>query len=270
MYYLQDIMTHTKAESLSNLETAITEAQSPNRTKYFFTIQHAATGAFIGSIGYTVTDATPLGKIVGVGYFILPEHHSLGYTTEALREVIRFAFEEDGVFRIETGCLTENKASERVMQKSGFIKEAERKQAKWHDGKMKDRVSYRLLKDEWQSQPMPASTGFWHHLDKLVADSQIKIDRPKGTQHPRYPSIIYPLNYGYLTNTTSMDGGGIDIWQGSDSAQRLDAIICTVDLMKRDSEIKLLLGCTEDEKMLAFQFHNSSEYMNGMLVRREL
>jgi hypothetical protein len=30
-----------------------------------------------------------------------------------------------------------------------MIKEAERKQYVWHDGRMKDRAEYRLLKDEW-------------------------------------------------------------------------------------------------------------------------
>ncbi|MDR1688968.1 MAG: GNAT family N-acetyltransferase [Clostridiales bacterium] len=53
------------------------------------------------------------------------------------------------MFRIQTGCITENRASERVMQKCSMIKEAERKQYVWHDGRMKDRAEYRLLKDEW-------------------------------------------------------------------------------------------------------------------------
>jgi len=96
-----------------------------------------------------VIDTTPLGKIAGVGYLILPEYYGNGYVTEALREVIRFAFEDAGVYRINTGCLTENRASERVMQKCGMIKEAEFKEYTWHDGRMKDRVEYRLLKDEW-------------------------------------------------------------------------------------------------------------------------
>jgi ribosomal-protein-alanine N-acetyltransferase len=150
MYYLPDIMTHSPDESLQNLETAIDEAQSSNRTKYFFAIEHGVTGAFIGAVGYTVTQNTPVGKIVGAGYFILPEYHGQGIMTEAFREVIRFAFEDNGVFRIETGCLSENRASERVMQKCGLIKEAERRLYTWHDGRMKDRVEYRLLKDEWR------------------------------------------------------------------------------------------------------------------------
>ncbi|MCL1807182.1 MAG: GNAT family N-acetyltransferase [Oscillospiraceae bacterium] len=151
MTYLQDIMTHSLDESRQNLEAAIAAAKSPERVQVFFAMEHRATGVFIGTIGYTVTDLTPLGKFAHVGYFILPEHHGNGYTTEALREILRFAFEEDNVFRINTGCLKENQASERVMQKCGLIKEAERKAFQWHEGQMKDRVEYRLLKDEWET-----------------------------------------------------------------------------------------------------------------------
>lgn len=65
-----------------------------------------------------------------------------------------------------------------------------------------------------------------------------------------------------------MDGEGIDVWLGSDPARTLTAILCTVDLIKRDSEIKLLLGCTEEEIQTILEFHNQSEMMRGMLVRR--
>lgn len=151
MYYLQDIMTNSLEESRKNLETAIAETQSPNRTKYFLAIEDKVTGAFIGTVGYTITNTTPIGKVAGAGYFILPEYHGKGIMTEAFREVIRFAFEDDNVYRIETGCLIENKASERVMQKCGLIKEAECKAYDWHDGSLKDRVEYRLLRDEWMA-----------------------------------------------------------------------------------------------------------------------
>ena len=109
---------------------------------------------------------------------------------------------------------------------------------------------------------------FWDVLDSLVRDSELVIDRPKGSHHPRYPQIIYPVDYGYLKNTTSMDGGGIDVWRGSDAAGKLDAMICTVDLKKKDSEIKLLIGCTRDEKKLIMEFHNLNEYMKGLLIER--
>jgi inorganic pyrophosphatase len=115
---------------------------------------------------------------------------------------------------------------------------------------------------------MEQTESFWAALDTLIAESNIIIDRPKNTAHPRYPNFVYPVDYGYLENTSSMDGGGIDVWRGSDEAHLLDAIVCTVDLKKRDSEIKLLIGCTEQEKELVYQTHNQSHYMKGILIRR--
>jgi len=109
---------------------------------------------------------------------------------------------------------------------------------------------------------------FWLALDALMAQSKIVIDRPRGSAHPRYPHVIYPVDYGYLSGTASMDGEGIDVWLGTDPARRLDALICTVDLLKRDSEIKLLIGCTEAEKQAALAHHNDSATMKGMLIRR--
>lgn len=47
---------------------------------------------------------------------------------------------------------------------------------------------------------------FWRALDSLVDNSEIVIDRPKGTAHPKYPDFIYKVDYGYLKNTSSMDG----------------------------------------------------------------
>ena len=109
---------------------------------------------------------------------------------------------------------------------------------------------------------------FWTTLDRLVSESQIVIDRPKGSHHPRFPSIVYPVDYGYLSNTASMDGGGIDVWSGSAFARSVNAVICTVDLRKRDSEIKILLSCTPEETVLICDFYNKGE-MKGLLIKRE-
>lgn len=109
---------------------------------------------------------------------------------------------------------------------------------------------------------------FWVLLDTLMENSEIVIDRPKGTYHPKYPNFIYKVDYGYLKNTSSMDGAGIDVWVGSGERQ-IDAIMCIVDLVKRDSEIKILIGCTEEEKQLVYQTHNDTQYMKGIMIRRK-
>lgn len=115
---------------------------------------------------------------------------------------------------------------------------------------------------------MKYNNDFWQAIDTLVSSAKIVIDRPKGSVHPRYPSIRYDVDYGYIADTASMDGAGIDVWCGSVEGGRCDAIICTVDLWKRDSEIKLLIGCTEEEKEIVYNFHNASEMMKGIMIRR--
>ena len=108
---------------------------------------------------------------------------------------------------------------------------------------------------------------FWNALDELVNESKIVIDRPKGSAHPKFPDFIYRVDYGYLNNTASMDGAGIDVWVGSDG-KRIDAVMCIVDLLKRDSEIKILIGCTEEEKMEVYRTHNETPYMKGIMISR--
>ena len=109
---------------------------------------------------------------------------------------------------------------------------------------------------------------FWKAIDTLVSSGKIVIDRPKGSFHPRFPNIEYKVDYGYIENTSSMDGDGIDVWLGSLADKKVNAIICTVDLMKKDSEIKLLIGCTEEEMNTVYKFHNDSEFMKGILISR--
>lgn len=108
---------------------------------------------------------------------------------------------------------------------------------------------------------------FWHTVDKIVMESEIVIDRPIGSSHPRYPNVIYKVGYGYLKNTRSPDGGGIDVWLGTDE-RKVVGIICSIDLLKRDSEIKILIGCNDDVINYIYNFHNESRYMKGILIRR--
>ena len=115
---------------------------------------------------------------------------------------------------------------------------------------------------------MKYDNDFWEAVDALVSSGKIVIDRPKGSFHPRFPSIKYEVDYGYIENTSSMDGGGIDVWLGSLADKQVNAIICTVDLMKKDSEIKFLIGCTEEETNTVYEFHNNTEFMKGILIKR--
>ena len=114
---------------------------------------------------------------------------------------------------------------------------------------------------------MDSPDSFWDYLENLVVSSPLKIDRPKGARHPRYPEMIYPLDYGFLAGTLAADGGGIDVWLGTSGSRDLCGVILTVDLHKRDSEIKILLGCTGQEIQTILDFHNNNSMRAHLVLR---
>ena len=148
MYYLDDVATDTMEQSEANLRHAMANADG-----HYFCVEHKSGHAYVGQVGYTITGSTPLGNIVHMGYFILPEYQGQGLTTEAVLCAIAYAFENDHCVRITTGCYKDNLASERVMCKAGFRKEGTHIQAPYHDGLLKDRLSYAINRDDYPHLP---------------------------------------------------------------------------------------------------------------------
>lgn len=109
---------------------------------------------------------------------------------------------------------------------------------------------------------------YWESLEKLVKDHEIIIDRRKGQPHPKYPDFIYAVDYGYLKGTTAVDGNGIDIFVGSKKRKKVDGIICTVDTLKNDTEIKIMYACTNREIKVALRVLNE-KYMRAIYIQRE-
>lgn len=75
------------------------------------------TGEFIGSAGLQPLEDT--GEIE-VGYSLMKEYWGRGIGTEAARAWMEFGFGEKGLERIVAVAVTENKASQRIMEKLGM------------------------------------------------------------------------------------------------------------------------------------------------------
>ncbi len=109
---------------------------------------------------------------------------------------------------------------------------------------------------------------FWIFLDLLVAQHPVVIDRPKGSFHPEHPQILYELDYGYLEGTKTADGEEIDVWLGSSGEREIVAVIATVDLVKHDAELKLILGADEKELEIIDAFYGKWGMQRGIVIRR--
>lgn len=57
-----------------------------------------------------------------VGYYVAKAHNDKGVGSEAVRQVVRFAFDELGLHRVEAGVMPHNPRSMRVLEKAGFTR----------------------------------------------------------------------------------------------------------------------------------------------------
>lgn len=85
-----------------------------------------------------------------IGYMILPQYQGKGYVTEAIKAVMKYGFNQMNLHSIEAVIDPENIASERVLQKIGFVKEAHIIENELYDGKFWDTVIYSMLKRNYK------------------------------------------------------------------------------------------------------------------------
>ena len=109
---------------------------------------------------------------------------------------------------------------------------------------------------------------FWQKIDTLFFSSKCVISRPSGTTHPQYSNLIYPVDYGYLQDTLNSGQEGIDVYKGSKSVWFISTLVIAVDILKRDVEVKLLVGCTPQEEDTILRFLNQTDFQKTILVRR--
>ncbi|MBT2571057.1 GNAT family protein [Planococcus sp. ISL-110] len=96
--------------------------QKENDQAYSFGIFENETGLLVGTISLVQVMRGPLQSAV-LGYAMDKKHNNKGYTTEAVKLIVAYAFRKLALHRIEAGVMPGNDASIRVLEKAGFHKE---------------------------------------------------------------------------------------------------------------------------------------------------
>ena len=109
---------------------------------------------------------------------------------------------------------------------------------------------------------------FWQKLVSLFLSSKLVIDRPRNTCHYKYSNMIYPVDYGYLNDTTGSDQAPIDVFKRSEKSNLVQAVVISADILKKDCEVNLLIGCNEEEEHDILEFLNQTEFQKAVLIRR--
>lgn len=108
----------------------------------------------------------------------------------------------------------------------------------------------------------------WEQWEALIRLKGITIERAAGTAHPDYSDIVYPIDYGFVNGTDTVDGAEMDVFKGT-AANGLVAAIFTEDRRKGDLEAKLIVDCTPQEIYLVNGFINfAPDLMRGRLLMR--
>lgn len=80
-----------------------------------------------------------------VGYMLFPEYNGKGITSEALQKVVEYGFEKMKLHSIEAILDPENRGSEKVLIKNGFVKEAHFIENEYYEGRFLDSMIYSKL-----------------------------------------------------------------------------------------------------------------------------
>ncbi|KMQ70772.1 GNAT family N-acetyltransferase [Chryseobacterium koreense] len=114
-----------------------------SRNNFTFAIREKGNPRLIGAIGIHPEKNHHKAE---VGYWLAKEFWNNGYVSEALNEIIRFAFEELQLHKIHASHFPHNPASGRIMQKCGMKLEAHLKKEFFKNGRFIDVYRYSILK----------------------------------------------------------------------------------------------------------------------------
>ncbi len=109
-------------------------------------IEDRADRALLGVVSLHRIDWTR--RCAGLGYWIRRASQRKGYATEAVGRLIDHAFEELGMHRLEAHIGLENRASQRVVEKLGLVREGVARGVEFVDGRFLDHVQYGLLRTD--------------------------------------------------------------------------------------------------------------------------
>lgn len=109
-----------------------------------YVIEGLETGTLLG--GASLHHFDPMRDVVELGYWLFVRARGRGVATRVVRELSNHAF-ANGIWRVEAHVRVGNEASERVLERVGFVREGVKGQFLRHEGARADATLFVLLAD---------------------------------------------------------------------------------------------------------------------------
>ncbi len=120
-----------------------------NQTRLPFAIVHRQSGTVVGTT--SLGDIDTYNRGIEIGWtFLTPDYWRTGVNTECKYLLLRYAFEQMGVMRVQLSVSGYNLRSQRAVERLGAVKEGVfRKHRAQPGGPMHDNIFYSILDTEW-------------------------------------------------------------------------------------------------------------------------
>lgn len=132
------------------LEESAKETEK-RRNQFDFAIRTRADDRLVGTASINRIQWTH-----GIGMLRLaigqPEDRGKGYGSEAVKLLLRYAFDELNLHRLSAMTFEYNAGAQRLLERNGFVVEVRRRQAIHRDGRRWDALHLGLLRAEWAAR----------------------------------------------------------------------------------------------------------------------
>lgn len=138
---------NSRQESQDFLQAALESQAAASRTDYTLGVIRRDNAEVIGAIHLGVLTGRAVRGRADLGYVLARDTWGQGYATEAVKALMRWAFVELGLHRVEASCGVDNPASRRVLEKVGLHYEGTRRDDYWVRGTWRTSHLFGLVRD---------------------------------------------------------------------------------------------------------------------------
>ncbi len=120
--------------------------ESPTRVRFVVEVD----GDAVGTVSLFEIDDFARHAEVGIG--LLPAARGQGFGTEAIMQIIEFAFVRRNLRRLYLQAIASNVGAIRAYEKAGFVVEGRQREHAWVRGGYEDIVLMGLLRSQWRKR----------------------------------------------------------------------------------------------------------------------